>query len=87
MEVAQVLDALAVQPLRLVHDQQPLAAREQRDQLLGELEPVRAPWVGAGQLAIQAASDVQHSRAARELHPRPLDLELGDRELGGERLA
>ena len=87
VEVAQVLDALAIQPLRLIDDQQPLAAGEQADQLLGELESVRTPGIGAGQLPIQAAGDVQHRRAARELHPRSLDLELGDRELGSERLA
>lgn len=87
VQVAQVLDAFAGQPLGLVDDQQSLAAGEQLDQPLGEIEAVCAPGVAARQLPVERARDVQHRRAAGELHPRRGDLQAVEPELGGERLA
>jgi hypothetical protein len=63
VQVTQILDALAVQPLRLVDQQQPLPTREQRDQLLGELEPVRAPRISASKLPVEPAGDMLRSAA------------------------
>ncbi len=48
---------------------------------------VRAAGVSAGQLPIQPTRDVQHRRAAGELHPRPRDPQLIEHQARGERLA
>jgi hypothetical protein len=66
MEVAQVLDALAVQPLPLVNDKQPLAPGEQADQLLGELEPVRTPGIGADRFSSTRAHGLPSRAPGRD---------------------
>lgn len=89
VQVAQVLDAFAVEPLCLVDDDQPrLVVGERLDELVRQLEAVASSRrQRADDAAREMLGDVQHRRAAGELHVDPCDLKIAAGERCRECLA